>query len=285
MTKESKLAMMPWWPADFIASSRCMSLAERGAFRDLLDAQWINGGLPNDPVLLARTLGVAEGEFRALWPAFREHFVKDPNNPKRLINERLERERAHSIEMRTNASAKAKHAADTRWTNAPRNAPSIMPEALLEHCPPAQASAQASAESQSPPPAYIQSKARTPVIAQDVQHKGWMAVRHAYPARTFTNAEWGKAKGYASKLVRDNRVTWDSLRIAVCNYAKHCASIAHATAAAGERVALLARIEPMSVVDFFGSSDEHWSNVWGSASARSDRESGDAHARPNGLGK
>ena len=161
MAKELKLAMMPWWPADFSASTRHMARLERLAFRELLDYQWINGGLPADVKRLALTLGISETEFREVWPALREHFVTDPNNPKAIINKRLERERLTSIELRTKASAKAKQAADARWNNASGNAPSIMPEALLEQSPLAQAPALASADSQPPSEACMQSEAHT----------------------------------------------------------------------------------------------------------------------------
>jgi uncharacterized protein YdaU (DUF1376 family) len=139
MAKEPKLRMMPWFPGDFIASTRHMLGPERLAFRELLDFQWINGGLPNDPKRLAQTLGISESEFLELWPAFKEHFPKDPGNAKVLLNKRLERERLTSLELRAKASAKAKQAAKARWQNASSNASTnlsgTMPGAMLEQSP------------------------------------------------------------------------------------------------------------------------------------------------------
>jgi uncharacterized protein YdaU (DUF1376 family) len=135
MAKEPKLRMMPWFPSDFIASTRHMLGPERLAFRELLDFQWINGGLPNDPKRLAQTLGISESEFLEVWPAFKEHFPKDPGNAKVLLNKRLERERLTSIELRIKASAKAKQAANARWQNASSNASGTMPGAILEQSP------------------------------------------------------------------------------------------------------------------------------------------------------
>jgi uncharacterized protein YdaU (DUF1376 family) len=115
--------MMPWHPRDFSASTQHMLGPERLAFRELLDYQWINGALPSDPKRLAHTLRISESEFLELWPTLKEQFPKDPNNAKGLQNQRLERERLTSIELRTKASAKAKHAADARWPgNASGNA-------------------------------------------------------------------------------------------------------------------------------------------------------------------
>jgi hypothetical protein len=42
------LAMLPFFPRDYLAATRHMSLAERGAYTDLLWLQWENGHLPND---------------------------------------------------------------------------------------------------------------------------------------------------------------------------------------------------------------------------------------------
>jgi uncharacterized protein YdaU (DUF1376 family) len=123
MAKVLKLRMMPWYPGDFSDSTQHMFRLERLAFRELLDYQWINGRLPSDPKRLAQTLGITESEFLEVWPAIKDHFPNEPNNPSGLLNQRLERERLTSIELRTRASAKAKQAADARWpSNASRNA-------------------------------------------------------------------------------------------------------------------------------------------------------------------
>lgn len=79
---------------DWLASSgtREMSLAERGAFIDLLCFQWEDGFIVDDPDRLAKRLGVSTREMRRIWPALRPHF--EEIQPGRLANPRLEQERA-----------------------------------------------------------------------------------------------------------------------------------------------------------------------------------------------
>lgn len=91
------LAMMPWFPRDFIASTRHLALAERGAYRELLDAQWEMGCIPDDPVRLARLLGITADEFAAIWPAIREKFVPVDGG---LVNKRLEEHRDKALAQR-----------------------------------------------------------------------------------------------------------------------------------------------------------------------------------------
>lgn len=50
----NSLAMLPFFPRDYLAATRHMSLAERGAYTDLLWLQWENGPLPTAPDQLAR---------------------------------------------------------------------------------------------------------------------------------------------------------------------------------------------------------------------------------------
>lgn len=107
------LAMMPWFPRDFLASTRAMRLAERGAYRELLDYQWEMRVLPADHDRLARLIGVTLDEFRDLWPAIESKFVAVDGG---IQNERLEQHRKKSLEQRD----KKRRAADL--TNAKRDA-------------------------------------------------------------------------------------------------------------------------------------------------------------------
>jgi uncharacterized protein YdaU (DUF1376 family) len=167
MTKAPTLAMLPWFPRDYLAATRGMTLAERGAYTDLLWFAWDMGALPNDPKRLARMLGVDAEEFDAVWPAIKSKFVLTGSG---IVNERLERERQHSQRLRTKASEKAAQAAKARWSNAASqdgpsnasgNAPSInstpkTPEnmlgGMLEQSPP------------SPSPSPSPSKAPAPSL-------------------------------------------------------------------------------------------------------------------------
>ena len=61
-----------------------MTLAERGAYRDLRDHVIVNGSIPSDPAVLVRILGVDQDEFAAVWPRVLREFKK--NEAGRLTN-------------------------------------------------------------------------------------------------------------------------------------------------------------------------------------------------------
>jgi uncharacterized protein YdaU (DUF1376 family) len=119
MSKSPTLAMLPWFPRDYLAATRGMTLAERGAYTDLLWFAWDMGVLPNDPKRLARMLGVDADEFAEVWPAIKSKFVLTETG---IVNERLERERLYSIEMRKKALERAKSggkATKEKWEKDP----------------------------------------------------------------------------------------------------------------------------------------------------------------------
>jgi uncharacterized protein YdaU (DUF1376 family) len=106
MAKAPTLAMLPWFPRDYLAATRGMTLAERGAYTDLLWFAWDMGTLSNDPKRLARMLGVDADEFAEVWPAIKLKFVQNPDG--QLVNERLERERIKAAENKAKALERAK---------------------------------------------------------------------------------------------------------------------------------------------------------------------------------
>lgn len=93
----NSLAMLPWFPRDFLASTRAMRLAERGAYCDLLFYQWEMGSLPADTEQLARLLGCTAKEFAAIWKVVSKKFVLTGDT---LSNQRLEEHRGKAIEAR-----------------------------------------------------------------------------------------------------------------------------------------------------------------------------------------
>lgn len=93
----NSLAMMPWFPRDFIAATRHLALAERGAYRELLDYQWEMGALPADPIRLARLLAITAAEFEPIWEAIRDKFESTTVG---LLNKRLEEHRKKAEEQR-----------------------------------------------------------------------------------------------------------------------------------------------------------------------------------------
>ena len=184
--KPPTLPMLPWWPSDYFSATRSFTLAERGAYTDLLFYSWLNGPLPHEPERLARLVGVTPQEFADVWSTVRSKFEATAQG---LINHRLERERRRSFDLRSKNSEKAAGAARARWlkeqeANARSNAPSIQPSdspdapsnarsnapsidasqpgaripdlmlgAMLERCPPSPSSSPSPSPSQSQSPA------------------------------------------------------------------------------------------------------------------------------------
>jgi uncharacterized protein YdaU (DUF1376 family) len=96
MATGKALAMLPWFPRDYIAATRHMSLAERGAYTDLLFAQWENGPLPRELERLARIVGCPMEEFEGVWNAVKVKFIDTPHG---IINERLEEHRTKAVSL------------------------------------------------------------------------------------------------------------------------------------------------------------------------------------------
>jgi len=108
MSTGNSLAMMPWFPRDYLAATRGLHLAERGAYTDLLFFQWEMGGLPTDLDRLALLIGIQSDEFAKIWPSIKNKFVKRGDQ---LINKRLEEHRLKAILQRDNKvkGARAAH--------------------------------------------------------------------------------------------------------------------------------------------------------------------------------
>ena len=118
MSTGNSLAMMPWFARDYLAATRAMRLAERGAYCDLLFYQWEMGDLPSDVKSLARLLGAERSEFDAVWRVVKTKFVKRGS---RLINIRLEEHRLKAIERRERKVAGAKKTNEKRYAERPLN--------------------------------------------------------------------------------------------------------------------------------------------------------------------
>lgn len=88
--------MMPWFPESFIAATRGWSFTERAIYRELLDAQWIQGSLPNDEKELIRLAGCSRKEWAASWPRVRSKFDLVDGV---LKNARLEEHREKAISL------------------------------------------------------------------------------------------------------------------------------------------------------------------------------------------
>jgi uncharacterized protein YdaU (DUF1376 family) len=110
--------MMPWFPRDYLAATRHMSLAERGAYTDLLFFQWEMGPLPNDPVRLARLVGCGAEEFGAVWMEIRDKFEDCLDGTGNLVNRRLEEERQKYAAYRKRQSDGGRKGAEAKWAKA-----------------------------------------------------------------------------------------------------------------------------------------------------------------------
>lgn len=109
MARASKsITYYPWYADDWLQSeSRMrMTLAERGAYRDLLDYCYREGSIPDDPDMLCKLLLCSREELDQVWPAVRKHFVKAKRG--RLVNKkaRLVRDRVRNLSDRLRAAGK-----------------------------------------------------------------------------------------------------------------------------------------------------------------------------------
>lgn len=97
MATGNSLAMLPWFVRDYIAATRHLSLAERGAYTDLLFLSWEIGALPKDTARLARLVGCSVEEFAEVWGAIQGKFTETEAG---LTNPRLEEHRQDNISFR-----------------------------------------------------------------------------------------------------------------------------------------------------------------------------------------
>jgi uncharacterized protein YdaU (DUF1376 family) len=107
--------MMPWFPRDYMCSTRTLSLAQRGAYTDLLFWSWDNGPLPSDHESLMRILSCTSKEFEHVWPAICDKFVEYPDGLGRLVNLRLEEERKKYSDYRRRQSEGGRKGAEKKW--------------------------------------------------------------------------------------------------------------------------------------------------------------------------
>lgn len=94
--------MMPWFPGDFMRSTRGWSVTAKGVYRELLDAQWDMGDLPADPEELRETIGATPAEWEIGWKKCESKF---PVRRTARRNLRLEEHRIRSEEIASERSA------------------------------------------------------------------------------------------------------------------------------------------------------------------------------------
>jgi uncharacterized protein YdaU (DUF1376 family) len=106
-----------------------MTLEQEGAYLRLLAAQWLDGSIPASVPALARMCKSTAKAMQRLWdgwteektmdvvPGLSECFVGAPGQAGRLINERLEHERAEQKARRKERADSGKRGAKARWVN------------------------------------------------------------------------------------------------------------------------------------------------------------------------
>jgi uncharacterized protein YdaU (DUF1376 family) len=90
---KSKSPAYQWYPKDALSSQRLgeMTLEEEGAYRRALDSCWLAGSVPSDPERCSRIIGKGCTEMVAR--VVLGMFQPDPNDPSRMVHDRLEQER------------------------------------------------------------------------------------------------------------------------------------------------------------------------------------------------
>lgn len=113
MTLVNKPPAYQHYARDWLVDTASLSLEEQGAYLRLLDQEWIEGPLANNPLELARRLGVSRPKFARLWAVIVRFFELGEDG--KLRNPRLESERAGQQERREKASQSGKIGAEKRW--------------------------------------------------------------------------------------------------------------------------------------------------------------------------
>ena len=101
----AKVGAYLWYPRDFAADEHVvmMTLAQEGAYRRLLDHQWLHGSIPAALADLAKLCkGQSVPAMRKLWEGVEPCFVPLVSDPGRLVNPKLERIRQEAAEYRAN---------------------------------------------------------------------------------------------------------------------------------------------------------------------------------------
>ncbi len=105
---------MPWYPLyheAFAMDTQAWTVAEIGALIRLMNHQWANGSVPEDPSRLAMICRVSPEEWAEIWPTLKPKFKRRNNGT--MVNHRLAVEQQRTKRR----SLSAKNAAKTRWGN------------------------------------------------------------------------------------------------------------------------------------------------------------------------
>jgi len=77
MKNKPRIYYLQWDPALYLSKTYWLSNASDLLYRRLIDAWWINKGLPSDHKQLARYARYTDDEFNQAWPEISDHFIVD----------------------------------------------------------------------------------------------------------------------------------------------------------------------------------------------------------------
>lgn len=112
-TTKPQMARMPWYPESFNGSTCTWPFIAKAVYRALLDAQWMAGGLPDDPDVLRNMLGVTPKDWRIAWPFVGPKFKAGDDGL--LRNPRLEAHREKALELYVKQRGGAAKTNAQRW--------------------------------------------------------------------------------------------------------------------------------------------------------------------------
>jgi len=117
----NKSPAFQFYPGDFLSDENVISMTfeERGVYITLLSICWIQGSIPADHTKIIRLLpGLSTPSVPDI---VMDRFTIMPDNPVRLVNKRLEKERQKQEDFREKKSQAGKKGGASRWKKEQNN--------------------------------------------------------------------------------------------------------------------------------------------------------------------
>jgi uncharacterized protein YdaU (DUF1376 family) len=119
-------AWMPLYVGDYLRDTGHLSTHQHGAYLLLIMYYWSTGkALPDDDLRLSNITRIPPHLWKRVRPTLSAFFKVENGH---WHHERIERELSAAFDRKDAATARAKHAAATRWRDAPS-----MPQAIAKH--------------------------------------------------------------------------------------------------------------------------------------------------------
>ena len=150
-----------WYPKDFLTDENVevMSLEEQGAYRRLMDYEWLHEGLPNDIEVLAKLCRITPAQFKKLWENIGICFDENRAGT-RLTHPRLKSERAKQDEWREKSRVGGKRSAKLRADKSKGGSTNVQPTSNHPHARARGSSSSSSSSLQKKAPSEPKKKAR-----------------------------------------------------------------------------------------------------------------------------